>query len=86
MSSMGGSRSLTLAEIASLTGAVPRDDAVLTHRITGIAPIDHAGPGDLTFVDNPKFAAALAATRAGAVLTSEKFESQIGRASCRERV
>jgi len=77
MSRTGSAKSLTLAEIASLTGAAPRDGAVLSDRITGIAPIDHAGPGDLTFVDNPKFAAALAATRAGAVLTSEKFESHV---------
>jgi UDP-3-O-[3-hydroxymyristoyl] glucosamine N-acyltransferase len=70
-------RSLTLAEIVSLTGAVPRDGVALTHPITGIAAIDHAGPGDLTFVDNPKFAAALAVTRASAVLTSEKFESHV---------
>ena len=77
MSSTGSARSLSLAEIASLTGAVARDGAVLSHRITSIAPIDHAGPGDLTFVDNPKFAAALAVTRAGAVLTTERFEAHV---------
>jgi UDP-3-O-[3-hydroxymyristoyl] glucosamine N-acyltransferase len=74
MSISGRARSLTVAEIASLTGAFPREGASLPHRITGIALIDRAGPDDLTFVDNPKFAAALAATRAGAVLTTEKFQ------------
>ena len=77
MTSTGSARTLTLAEIVSLTGAVPRDGTALAHRITGIAPIDHAGPGDLTFVDNPKFAAALATTRAGAVLTTERFEAHV---------
>jgi UDP-3-O-[3-hydroxymyristoyl] glucosamine N-acyltransferase len=77
MTSTGSARTLTLAEIVSLTGAVPRDATALARRITGIAPIDHAGPGDLTFVDNPKFAAALAVTRAGAVLTTERFEAHV---------
>src|SRR5262249_23981854 len=77
MSSTGSAKSLTLAEIASLTGAVARDGAALAHRITGIAPIDHAGPGDLTFIDNPKFAASLAVTKAGAVLTTERFENHV---------
>src|SRR5690242_1638224 len=77
MSPTGSAKSLTLAEIASLTGAVPREGSALSLRITGIAPIDHAGPGDLTFIDNPKFATALAATKAGAVLTTDKFEAQV---------
>jgi len=68
---------LTLAEIASLTGAVPRDGTALAHSIANVAPIDCAGPDDLTFIDNPKFAAALAATRAGAVLTTERFEALV---------
>jgi UDP-3-O-[3-hydroxymyristoyl] glucosamine N-acyltransferase len=71
-----GTKSLTLAEIASLTGAVPRDGTALSHRITNIAPIDRAGPGDLTFIDAPKFAAALSTTKAGAVLTAKRFEAQ----------
>jgi UDP-3-O-[3-hydroxymyristoyl] glucosamine N-acyltransferase len=76
MTSTGSVKSLTVAEIASLTGAVPRDGAALSHRITNIAPIDQAGPTDLTFVDNPKFGAALAATKAGAILTTKRFESK----------
>ncbi|HEX4553977.1 MAG TPA: UDP-3-O-(3-hydroxymyristoyl)glucosamine N-acyltransferase [Xanthobacteraceae bacterium] len=77
MTSTGSANSLTLAEIALLTGAVPRDGVTLSHQITGIAPIDHAGPGDLTFIDNPKFAAALEVTKAGAVLTTERFEGHV---------
>ncbi len=77
MGSTGGAKSLTLAEIASLTGAVPRNVPALSYLITNVAPIDHAGPGDLTFIDNPKFASALASTRAGAVLTTERFEAQV---------
>ena len=65
---------LTIGEIVSLTGAEPCDGVQLSHRITNIAPIDLAGPADLTFMDNPKFVDKLASTRAGACLMSERFE------------
>ena len=68
--------SLTVGEIATLIGAEPRAGANLDRRITNIAPIDLAGPGDLTFLDNFNFAGELATTRAGAVLTSARFEPQ----------
>jgi UDP-3-O-[3-hydroxymyristoyl] glucosamine N-acyltransferase len=67
---------LSVAEIASLTGAEPCEGADLSRRLTGIAPVDRAGAGDLTFVADAKFAAALASTKAGAVLTSERFARQ----------
>jgi UDP-3-O-[3-hydroxymyristoyl] glucosamine N-acyltransferase len=68
--------SLTVAEIATLTGATPRPGAALERRITNVAPIDAAGPQDLTFLDNVKFADALASTRAGAILTSARYEAR----------
>ena len=67
---------LTVAEIAALTGAEPGRDAALTHRIANIAPLDLAGPDDLSYVDNAKFAAMLASTHAGACLMTERFEGQ----------
>jgi len=63
---------LTGREIAALTSAVPRGD-IGERRISGIAPLDRAGPGDLTFMQNPKYAASYATTRAGICLTTEKF-------------
>jgi UDP-3-O-[3-hydroxymyristoyl] glucosamine N-acyltransferase len=63
----------SVAEIASLTGAEPCEGADLSRRLTGIAPVDRAGANDLTFVADSKFAAALASTKAGAVLTNERF-------------
>ena len=68
-----GAAGLSVAEIASLTGAEPCDGADLNRRLTGIAPVDGADSDDLTFVDNPKFAVAMASTAAGAVLTTERF-------------
>ena len=67
---------LTVGEIAKLTGAEPRPGADLAHRITDIAPIDLAGPSDLTFFYNPKFVAELASTRAGACLMAQRFEAR----------
>jgi UDP-3-O-[3-hydroxymyristoyl] glucosamine N-acyltransferase len=64
---------LSVAEIAALTGAEPCEGADLARRLTGIAPIDGAGADDLSFVAEIKFADALKSTRAGAVLTSERF-------------
>jgi UDP-3-O-[3-hydroxymyristoyl] glucosamine N-acyltransferase len=66
---------LSVAEIVTLTGAKPHAGADLDRRLTGIAPIDGAEPGDLAFVNDTKFAGALAATKAGAVLTSDRFAS-----------
>jgi UDP-3-O-[3-hydroxymyristoyl] glucosamine N-acyltransferase len=64
---------LSVADIAALTGAKPYAGADLGRRLTGIAPIDEAEPGDLAFLKDTKFADALASTKAGAVLTSERF-------------
>src|SRR6202789_1863317 len=35
--------------------------------------IEHGGPGELTFVSNPKYAAAARSTRASAVIVAEDF-------------
>src|SRR5262245_34449450 len=68
--------SLSVGEIAAMTGSEPRQGADLARRITNIAPIDLAGPHDLTFLDNFKFTSELATTRAGAILISARFEPQ----------
>jgi UDP-3-O-[3-hydroxymyristoyl] glucosamine N-acyltransferase len=41
--------------------------------ITGLNGIEQAGPGELTFVSNPKYAAAARTTRASAVIVAEDF-------------
>ena len=67
---------LTVGEIAALTGAKPRDGSKLDHVITDVAPLDLAGPDDLTFFDNAKFRDDLSTTRAGACLITERFEKE----------
>jgi UDP-3-O-[3-hydroxymyristoyl] glucosamine N-acyltransferase len=64
---------LTASDIAALTRAIPRPGAELDRRIGDIAPLDRAGPGDLTFVDNAKFLHQLATTQAGICLAVERF-------------
>ncbi|HEY4774770.1 MAG TPA: UDP-3-O-(3-hydroxymyristoyl)glucosamine N-acyltransferase [Xanthobacteraceae bacterium] len=67
---------LTVGEIAALTGATPARSARLDLVITNIAALDRAGPTDLTFLDNVKYAGQIEDTRAGACLTSARFEQR----------
>jgi UDP-3-O-[3-hydroxymyristoyl] glucosamine N-acyltransferase len=66
---------LTVGEIAGLTGAEPLYGASPDRLIGDIAPLDRAGPNDLTFLDNSKYLDLLSQTRAGACLIAERFES-----------
>jgi UDP-3-O-[3-hydroxymyristoyl] glucosamine N-acyltransferase len=66
---------MSVAEIATLTGAEQRNGPQ-DRRFANIAPLDLAGPADLTFFDNAKYADALPATRAGACFMAERFESR----------
>jgi UDP-3-O-[3-hydroxymyristoyl] glucosamine N-acyltransferase len=70
-------RALTVGEIATLTGAEPRGATDLARRIDNIATLDRAGPGDLAFLDNARYAGELGATRAGACLVSDRFEKDV---------
>lgn len=65
---------LTVAEIIALTGAQSSQSAALSRLITDVAPLDLAGPGDLTFVENSRYTEALTITRAGACLMPARFE------------
>lgn len=63
---------LTLREIAArLDGRLEGDGGI---EIRGVAGIDDAGPGDLTFFANPKYAPELRRTRASAVILAENAE------------
>jgi len=66
---------LTVSDIALLTGAEVVTASLAERSITGIAPLDRAGPHDLAFLDNPKYADQLPATKAGACLVSPRFEA-----------
>ena len=68
-------RKLTVGDIVRLTGAEPREGTPLNRPIGNIAPIDRAGPYDLTFFDNAKYVDQFTATRAGACLLTHRFEN-----------
>ncbi len=63
----------TLADIIAQTGARAPEGAVLSLVITGVGPLDAAGPGELSFLDNPKYVEQLATTRATAVFVGERY-------------
>ena len=63
---------MKLADIATALNA-RIDNASPDTEITAVAGIEHAGPGQLTFVSNPKYNAAAKTTKASAVIVSEDF-------------
>lgn len=62
---------LSLADIASLTGAELRGDG--SRIITGTAAIEQAGPSDLAYLDNAAYSQVIATTRAAAVILAPKL-------------
>ncbi|MGE0750910.1 MAG: UDP-3-O-(3-hydroxymyristoyl)glucosamine N-acyltransferase [Variibacter sp.] len=68
---------LTVREIAALAGAELPAGAPASRRIEGVAALDHAGPADLAFLDNPKYAAQLECAQAGLCLVSARFAKQM---------
>lgn len=62
---------MKLADLAQRLGATLKGDP--SARITGVAGLETAGPGDLTFVANPKYAALARTTKATAVLVEPAF-------------
>ncbi|MGD9921396.1 MAG: UDP-3-O-(3-hydroxymyristoyl)glucosamine N-acyltransferase [Pseudorhodoplanes sp.] len=67
---------LTAGEIAVLTGATLSDPSLSDRLISNVAPLDRAGPHDLTFFENLRYSEGLQSTRAGACLISERFASE----------
>ena len=64
--------SMKLSALASALHARLENGSPETE-ISGLKGIEQAGPGELTFVSNPKYASAARSTRAGAVIVSEDF-------------
>lgn len=71
---------MNLQQLAEKLGARLHGDPAI--EIAGVAGIEHAEPGQLTFVANPRYTAAARTTRASAVLVSPAFP-EIATASLR---
>jgi UDP-3-O-[3-hydroxymyristoyl] glucosamine N-acyltransferase len=63
---------MRLADIAKALDA-RIDNASPNTEITGVAGIEQAGQGQLTFVSNPKYNAAAKTTKASAIIVAENF-------------
>ncbi|HMA31768.1 MAG TPA: UDP-3-O-(3-hydroxymyristoyl)glucosamine N-acyltransferase [Casimicrobiaceae bacterium] len=59
---------LRLDELAALCGATVAGDGAT--RIGRVGTLEHAGPGDIAFLANPRYRAQLATTRAAAVIVA----------------
>ncbi|WP_342362380.1 UDP-3-O-(3-hydroxymyristoyl)glucosamine N-acyltransferase [Terrarubrum flagellatum] len=68
---------LSLARIVELTGAAPSGAADLSLTVAGVQPIDRGAPGDLVFLENPRYAGDLPKTRATACLVSPKYAAEV---------
>ena len=65
---------MKLSQIASAVAARLEGDDV---EITGVAGIEQAGPGQLTFVSNPRYSGAARTTKAAAVIVTEDFPALV---------
>ena len=76
---------MNLKEIAGRLGA-RLEPAEAEQEITGVAPIETASPGEITFIANPKYAAAAKTTQAAAIIVEENFPAvENGRPTLRTR-
>ncbi|HAH07991.1 MAG TPA: UDP-3-O-(3-hydroxymyristoyl)glucosamine N-acyltransferase [Elusimicrobia bacterium] len=65
----------TLGELAKLTGAELEGDASYT--VTGAAGLADAGPADVSFLENPKYAPQVETSRAGAVFLPASSKGKV---------
>ena len=66
----------SLRAMAEAAGASPAGEVDLDAKIKDVRPLDAAGQGDLSFLDNPKYLPLFTQTGATACLVAPKFASQ----------
>jgi UDP-3-O-[3-hydroxymyristoyl] glucosamine N-acyltransferase len=77
------SRTITVRELASLvTGDVVGNPELVVMRV---ASLESAGPGDLVYVDSPRYSGALLRTKASAAILPEGIEPPSGMSAIRVR-
>ncbi|QQG35341.1 MAG: UDP-3-O-(3-hydroxymyristoyl)glucosamine N-acyltransferase [Micavibrio aeruginosavorus] len=65
----------SVADLAQIAGAALGSGSDSGRMIEDVAPLDKAGPEHVSFLDNPKYRDAFAATKAGACIVSEEMAS-----------
>ncbi len=78
MSHPGRPPTMSLAEVAAAAGSPPPPPAVAGRRVTGLAALADAGPGDLSMVATDAFARQFTRTRAAAVLADRRVRLPSG--------
>jgi len=63
----------TLGQLAEISGATLVGGADPGVVLTAVAPLDSAGPGEISFLDNRKYAEAFEASKAGACIVSAEM-------------
>src|SRR6267154_1850450 len=71
-----GTRPLSASEIAALTGGTLVGPGTVT--VAGVAPLERAGPGDLSFLASPRYAPYFERTSASVVLVAPELEATAG--------
>jgi UDP-3-O-[3-hydroxymyristoyl] glucosamine N-acyltransferase len=71
----------SLADIVACTGAAVIEGADLSAIISGVAPLDEAGPGELTVLDSPENAVLLERSRATACFVTPSYASRVPKAT-----
>ena len=66
----------SLRDIAARTGVALADEAAADREVSGVAPLEAAGPRDLTFFDNPRYLDAFRATRAAACFAAPRYANE----------
>lgn len=69
--------SVTLDDVAALAGVGLPAGADGARSFVSVAPLESAGSADIAYMDNPRYAGALAATRAGVCLVSPRFAERV---------
>lgn len=75
-SSGGGASTLTALDVAQLVGGLLVGDA--TVRVHAVAPIDRAGPNDISFLASKRYAPLAAKANPGVLLVTEELSSIAG--------
>ena len=73
---------LRLADIAATVGGTVQGDPDI--RLTGLAPLDRAGPSELSFLGATKYVKLFAESRAGGVLVTPELAATVG--PCANRI
>ncbi len=66
-------KSLSLAQIADITGATLHDDSDAAYMIDDVAPLSRAGAGQVSFLENVKYRDQFKSTAAGAVIVHPDY-------------